>query len=87
MENKQTDPSDTPLHYYCLVFTYMHASSITTIYVGLVEQKVTAQVVNQCKENLQKNNGDIAALTSVSYLGHMKPSEFDPDNCPGELLE
>lgn len=89
MENKQTDPSDAPLHYYCLAFMYGDKAQ-RSIYVGLMEQKVTAQVINQCKNNMQKNYGahpDIAVLASVSYLGHMKPSEFDPDNCPGELLE
>ncbi len=81
---------DGELHYYCLAFMFADTGH-GTIYVGLTDVKVTAEVIKQCKKNMKKHHPtadpDLATLISVSYLGLMKPSEFDPENCPRELLE
>ena len=82
--------TDAPLHYYCLAFMYARKDARGPIYVGLMEEKITAHVITAAKNKMLKNYGadpDTAVLTSVSYLGFMKPSELDPDNLSGELLE
>lgn len=82
--------ADTPLHYYCLAFMYAKKDARESIYVGLMEEKITAHVITAAKNKMLENYGadsDTAVLTSVSYLGLMKPSERDPDNLSGELLE
>ena len=82
--------ADTPMHYYCLAFMYAKKDAKGPIYVGLMEEKITAHVITAAKNKMLKNYGadpDTAVLTSVSYLGFMKPIEFDPDNLSGELLE
>ena len=82
--------ADTPLHYYCLAFMYAKKDARGSIYVSLMEEKITADVIIAAKNKMLKLYGadpDAAVLTSVSYLGFMKPSEFDPDNLSGELLE
>lgn len=79
----------TSLHYYCLAFMYGNNAS-GSIYVGLLEEKISAKVITAAKNKMLKNYGadpDTAVLTSASYLGLMKPSEFDPDNWLGGLLE
>ncbi|MCK9534494.1 hypothetical protein [Thiopseudomonas alkaliphila] len=82
--------ADTPMHYYCLAFMYAKKDARGSIYVGLMEETITADVITAAKSKMLKNYGadpDTAVLTSASYLGLMKPSEFDPDNLSGELLE
>ena len=82
--------ADTPLHYYCLAFMYAKKDARESIYVGLMEEKMTAYVFTAAKNKMLENYGadsDTAVLTSVSYLGFMKQSELDPDNLSGELLE
>lgn len=82
--------TDAPLHYYCLSFMYAEKDAKGSIYVGLMEEKITAHVITAAKNKMLENYGadsDTAVLTSVSYLGLMKPSERDPDNLSGELLE
>ena len=81
--------ADTPMHYYCLAFMYAKKDARGSIYVGLMEETITADVITAAKSKMLKNYGadpDTAVLTSVSYLGLMKPSEFAPDNLSGELL-
>ena len=82
--------ADTPLHYYCLAFMYAQKNARGSIYVGLMEEKVTTRVITNAKNKMLKHyknaDPDTAVLISASYLGFMKPSEFDP-NWLGELLE
>ena len=81
--------ADTPLHYYCLAFMYGN-NARESIYVGLMEEKITTHLITTAKNKILKNYGadpNTAVLISVSYLGFMKPSEFAPDNWPGGLLE
>ena len=80
--------ADTSLHYYCLVFMYGNNAK-GSIYAGLLEEKITTKVITTAKNKILKNYGadpDTAALISTSYLGFMKPSEFDI-SWLGELLE
>src|SRR5690554_1836705 len=73
--------ADTPLHYYCLAFMYAKKDARESIYVGLMVEKITAHVITAAKNKMLENYGadsDTAVLTSVSYLGLMKPSERSP---------
>lgn len=82
--------ADTSLHYYCLAFMYAKKDARGSIYVGLLEEKISTKVITAAKNKMLKNYGadpDTAVLTSASYLGLIKPSEFAPDNWSGGLLE
>lgn len=82
--------TDAPLHYYCLSFMYAEKDAKGSIYVGLMEEKVTTRAITNAKNKMLKHyknaDPDTAVLISASYLGFMKPSEFDP-NWLEELLE
>lgn len=70
--------------------TYAEKDAKGSIYVGLMKEKVTTRVITNAKNKMLKHykdaDPDTAVLISASYLGFMKPSEFDP-NWLGELLE
>ena len=81
--------ADTPLHYYSLAFMYSN-NARGSIYVGLLEEKITTHAIATAKNKMLKNyeaDPNTTVLTSASYLGFMKPSEFAPDNWSGGLLE
>ncbi len=81
--------ADTSLHYYCLAFMYGN-NARGSIYVGLLEEKITTHAIATAKNKMLKNyeaDPNTTVLTSASYLGFMKPSEFAPDNWSGGLLE